>query len=920
MTRCQITRLLATSALVVAWAVSPSQWLLAAQDPASPTAAAGAPPAKAASTSAPAASDLSSPVDPNLQVLTQGSVHEAFGQPVLFNPGPNPVIPNQPPAAVEELPPDTKPAGNNVEWIPGYWSFEAAQQKFVWTSGIWRVIPPGLAWVPGYWTQSGTGYQWVSGYWRRSETSVALASFGKQLGPSGPGNSAIGNSAAIANVAPATVPDPTSPTVPAGTATGANSANAAGTDNREAFFDSQIRPVLLGTCAKCHGSTKPRNNLRLDSRTALLKGGDSGPAIVAGDPEKSLLIQAVRYTGDPKMPPNKKLSASVIADFERWVREGAIFPDNAPSVQPANSSGTPLAAASATPSGNTPTSTDAPVAAASDATALGAVPGPASAAPGAAPAGAPVAVADESPTLGAVPTSADAPATAPVNPTGLGANPVSAVGPPATAASAPPTAVPAGANLATPNPAAASTTGPRFLPKPPASLESGPVGNPPTANFTWIPGTWIFRHGRYVWLAGQWSPVHRGWVWVPARYVFTPAGYIFVDGYFDYELAQRGVLFAPVIFRRGFVAPRFVFTPSVVLNTHRLTEFLFVNSPCGCYCFGDYFGASHVQAGIFPWFAFHMSSLGYDPFFAFSSWAHHTDIGWHERLVSDFRAFRDDARLRPPRTFEDLVSRSRTSGERFESLAEPFSRFVTRTDPSSLRFERVSRDERGEIDRSLRRFREASSRRNEFETRFARHEPNREFNRDSRFADDRRDFRDDRRDGRNDRREFRDDRRDSRTRDDRRELRDDRRESRVADDRRDSKFDDRRESRIGDDRTESRFRDDRRESRTGDERRDSRTADDRREGKSAEGRGESKIADDRRDRTEQRASRELTTNRTPPVVSRRPVSTAGLGQHVIREDPAQRLENPKFVPQASNRGRSESAEKRNTNRRQNSPR
>lgn len=90
--------------------------------------------------------------------------------------------------------------------------------------------------------------------------------------------------------------------------------------------------------------------------------------------------------------------------------------------------------------------------------------------------------------------------------------------------------------------------------KPPASLESGPVGNPPNANFTWIPGTWIFRHGRFLWLAGQWVRVHRGWIWVPARYVWTPAGYLFVDGYFDYELAQRGVLFAPVNFRRGSVA------------------------------------------------------------------------------------------------------------------------------------------------------------------------------------------------------------------------------------------------------------------------------------------------------------------------------------------------------------------------------
>jgi hypothetical protein len=215
----------------------------------------------------------------------------------------------------------------------------------------------------------------------------------------------------------------------------------------------------------------------------------------------------------------------------------------------------------------------------------------------------------------------------------------------------------------------------------------------------------------------------------------------------------------------------------------------------------------------------------------------------------------------------------------------PFDRFAARGGPSSLRFEKVSRAERDEIERSLRRFHDVSSRRNEFETRFSRHEPNREINRESRFADERREFGDDRR-------EFRDDRRESKTREDKREFRDDRRESRIADDRRESKFEDRRESKIGNDR---------RESRIGDERRDSRTADDRREGKSAEDRRLQKIGGER---TESQTSRNLTTTRTPPVVSRRPVSTAGLGQQGIQESPAQRLANPKFVPQPANRGRS----------------
>jgi cytochrome c553 len=98
-------------------------------------------------------------------------------------------------------------------------------------------------------------------------------------------------------------------------------------DEREAFFETRIRPVLATTCVKCHGGTKTENGLRVDRRESLLKGGDSGPAIVPGDPEKSPLIRALRYADDNlKMPPAKKLPESVVADFERWVRDGATWP------------------------------------------------------------------------------------------------------------------------------------------------------------------------------------------------------------------------------------------------------------------------------------------------------------------------------------------------------------------------------------------------------------------------------------------------------------------------------------------------------------------------------------------------------------------------------------------------------------------
>jgi hypothetical protein len=102
----------------------------------------------------------------------------------------------------------------------------------------------------------------------------------------------------------------------------------------ETFFETRIRPVLAGTCFKCHGGNKVSAGLRVDTRQALLRGGESGPAVAPGAPKLSLLIQALRHTAgaDIKMPPNQKLSDRTIADFERWVKEGAIWPAAAPRV------------------------------------------------------------------------------------------------------------------------------------------------------------------------------------------------------------------------------------------------------------------------------------------------------------------------------------------------------------------------------------------------------------------------------------------------------------------------------------------------------------------------------------------------------------------------------------------------------------
>src|SRR5206468_1954117 len=95
------------------------------------------------------------------------------------------------------------------------------------------------------------------------------------------------------------------------------------------FFEKRIRPVLTEKCYKCHSTRaeKIKGGLLLDSRSGWVKGGDSGPVIVPGDPEKSRLIHAVRYTdSNLQMPPKEILPSAQIVDLATWVRMGAPDP------------------------------------------------------------------------------------------------------------------------------------------------------------------------------------------------------------------------------------------------------------------------------------------------------------------------------------------------------------------------------------------------------------------------------------------------------------------------------------------------------------------------------------------------------------------------------------------------------------------
>ena len=99
------------------------------------------------------------------------------------------------------------------------------------------------------------------------------------------------------------------------------------TSGERDFFENKIRPALVKHCYECHAadSKEVGGKLLLDTREGLRTGGESGPSVVVGDPDVSLLIQSLRYE-DTEMPPDKPLPQRVIRDFENWVRMGAPDP------------------------------------------------------------------------------------------------------------------------------------------------------------------------------------------------------------------------------------------------------------------------------------------------------------------------------------------------------------------------------------------------------------------------------------------------------------------------------------------------------------------------------------------------------------------------------------------------------------------
>jgi hypothetical protein len=103
------------------------------------------------------------------------------------------------------------------------------------------------------------------------------------------------------------------------------------TPDQRAFFESKIRPVLVKQCYECHSQTSKKlgGKLLLDAPSEMIAGGESGPAVIPGKPDESLIVQAVRYDG-LEMPPKKRLPDNIVNDFVEWVKMGAPDPRTEP--------------------------------------------------------------------------------------------------------------------------------------------------------------------------------------------------------------------------------------------------------------------------------------------------------------------------------------------------------------------------------------------------------------------------------------------------------------------------------------------------------------------------------------------------------------------------------------------------------------
>jgi hypothetical protein len=259
-----------------------------------------------------------------------------------------------------------------------------------------------------------------------------------------------------------------------------------------------------------------------------------------------------------------------------------------------------------------------------------------------------------------------------------------------------------------------------YLPEPPKSIETGPNVEAPSEDHIWISGTWVNREERYGWRPGYWERGQQDWAWSPAHYQWTPHGYVFVDGYWDYNVARRGVVFAPVRIQRSYYTrPNYSYTPAMVISLNVFSSHLFVRPNYGHYYFGDYYEPRYRTVGFYDSYSYHSGRRGYDPIYAHNRWEHRGDRDWERSRRDNYNFYRDNEDARPPRTWAALSSRPEGSrrGKRDDyEFAQPLSRYAERRE-SGQRFQKVTAEKRNKLVEQRKEVRKYSEERKRIESR-----------------------------------------------------------------------------------------------------------------------------------------------------------------------------------------------------------
>ena len=172
-----------------------------------------------------------------------------------------------------------------------------------------------------------------------------------------------------------------------------------------------------------------------------------------------------------------------------------------------------------------------------------------------------------------------------------------------------------------------------YYPEPPAPPQIAPPGDPPNVDMIYVPGNWFWYGNHYTWRAGYWTRGRAGYVYIASHYRWTPSGYVFVPGYWDYSVAQRGVLYAPVVVDPVFVVGRrFVFTPYYAVPDAFMVDALFIRPATCHYYFGDYYGPRYVGLGFECSVVY--GRRHYDPIIAYRRWEYRENPHWLDVQVN----------------------------------------------------------------------------------------------------------------------------------------------------------------------------------------------------------------------------------------------------------------------------------------------